>query len=198
MRLTPSPRRMRHLRHLQSSRGRQPDLSRALCPAASRPGELRHRLLRRQSACTPTSAWGWWPMSSATRRSSRRCRANRPSAMCATRPPGPRSRRMSSRSWSTTPAAPLPSPTTATWSMPSCSRPNWRPTGPSSRPPWIRRSSSTCWRSPAPTRSWTGIVEALNRIKGAYCLLFLTESRMIAVRDPHGFRPLCLGKLGDA
>ena len=42
------------------------------------------------------------------------------------------------------------------------------------------------------------IVEALNRIKGAYCLLFLTESRMIAVRDPNGFRPLCLGKLGDA
>ena len=42
------------------------------------------------------------------------------------------------------------------------------------------------------------IVEALKRIQGAYCLLFLTESRMIAVRDPNGFRPLCLGKLGDA
>ena len=40
--------------------------------------------------------------------------------------------------------------------------------------------------------------EALNRIKGAYCLLFLTETRMVAARDPHGFRPLCLGKLGDA
>jgi amidophosphoribosyltransferase len=42
------------------------------------------------------------------------------------------------------------------------------------------------------------IVEALNRVQGAYCLLFLTKSRMIAVRDPNGFRPLCLGKLGDA
>ncbi|MFA7060443.1 MAG: amidophosphoribosyltransferase [Pedobacter sp.] len=42
------------------------------------------------------------------------------------------------------------------------------------------------------------IVEALKRIKGAYCLLFLTESRMIAVRDPNGFRPLCLGKLGNS
>ncbi len=42
------------------------------------------------------------------------------------------------------------------------------------------------------------IVEAHNRIKGAYCLIFLTESRMIAVRDPNGFRPLCLGKLGDS
>jgi amidophosphoribosyltransferase len=40
--------------------------------------------------------------------------------------------------------------------------------------------------------------EALNRIRGAYCLLFITETRMVAARDPHGFRPLCLGKLGDA
>jgi amidophosphoribosyltransferase len=42
------------------------------------------------------------------------------------------------------------------------------------------------------------LTEALNRIKGAYCLLFLTETRMVAARDPHGFRPLCLGKLGDS
>src|SRR5919108_2794818 len=42
------------------------------------------------------------------------------------------------------------------------------------------------------------IAEALSRIKGAYCLLFLTETRMVAARDPHGFRPLCLGKLGDS
>lgn len=42
------------------------------------------------------------------------------------------------------------------------------------------------------------IIDALNRIRGAYCLLFLTETRMIAVRDPHGFRPLCLGRLGDS
>jgi len=42
------------------------------------------------------------------------------------------------------------------------------------------------------------IADSLKRVKGAYCLLFLTESRMIAVRDPNGFRPLCLGKLGDS
>ncbi|BDV43216.1 amidophosphoribosyltransferase [Geotalea uraniireducens] len=42
------------------------------------------------------------------------------------------------------------------------------------------------------------IVDALSRVKGAYCLLFLTETRMVAARDPHGFRPLCLGKLGDS
>lgn len=42
------------------------------------------------------------------------------------------------------------------------------------------------------------ITSALERIEGAYCLLFLTETRMIAARDPYGFRPLCLGKLGGS
>jgi amidophosphoribosyltransferase len=42
------------------------------------------------------------------------------------------------------------------------------------------------------------LTEALNRVEGAYCLLLLTETRMVAVRDPNGFRPLCLGKLGDS
>jgi amidophosphoribosyltransferase len=42
------------------------------------------------------------------------------------------------------------------------------------------------------------LTEALSRVKGAYCLLFLTETRMVAVRDPNGFRPLCIGKLGDS
>lgn len=39
------------------------------------------------------------------------------------------------------------------------------------------------------------ITEALKQVKGAYSLLFLTETRMVAARDPQGFRPLCLGKL---
>ncbi|MDT8420814.1 MAG: amidophosphoribosyltransferase [Desulfuromonadales bacterium] len=42
------------------------------------------------------------------------------------------------------------------------------------------------------------ISEALNRVRGAYSLVFLTETRMVAVRDPHGFRPLSLGKLDGA
>lgn len=42
------------------------------------------------------------------------------------------------------------------------------------------------------------ISDAMNRIEGAYCLLFLTETRMVAARDPNGFRPLCLGKLGSS
>jgi len=41
------------------------------------------------------------------------------------------------------------------------------------------------------------IVDAVNRIEGAYSLIFLSRSKMFAVRDPHGFRPLSLGRLGD-
>jgi amidophosphoribosyltransferase len=42
------------------------------------------------------------------------------------------------------------------------------------------------------------LTEALSAVKGAYSALFLTETRMVAVRDPNGFRPLALGKLNDA
>ena len=42
------------------------------------------------------------------------------------------------------------------------------------------------------------IFEALNSIKGAFSLVFMTKSKIIAARDTHGFRPLCIGKLGDS
>ncbi len=42
------------------------------------------------------------------------------------------------------------------------------------------------------------LISALRRVEGSYSLLLLTEKEMIAVRDPHGFRPLVLGKLKDA
>lgn len=42
------------------------------------------------------------------------------------------------------------------------------------------------------------ICDALTRVKGAYSLAFQTEHSIIAARDPHGFRPLCLGKLRNA
>jgi amidophosphoribosyltransferase len=42
------------------------------------------------------------------------------------------------------------------------------------------------------------IVDALSQLEGAYALLFLTEHQLIAARDPFGFRPLCLGRIGDA
>ena len=42
------------------------------------------------------------------------------------------------------------------------------------------------------------ISDALKRVRGAYSLVFLTETRMVAARDPYGFRPLSLGKLDGA
>jgi amidophosphoribosyltransferase len=42
------------------------------------------------------------------------------------------------------------------------------------------------------------IADALNQVEGAYSLLLLTRDELYAIRDPRGFRPLCLGKLGDA
>ena len=38
----------------------------------------------------------------------------------------------------------------------------------------------------------------MGKIQGAYSLVVMSPSKMIACRDPHGFRPLCMGKLGDS
>jgi amidophosphoribosyltransferase len=38
----------------------------------------------------------------------------------------------------------------------------------------------------------------LMRLRGAYSMLVLHQDRVVAVKDPRGFRPLCFGKLGDA
>jgi len=37
------------------------------------------------------------------------------------------------------------------------------------------------------------VVEALHQVRGAYSLLILTETQIIAARDPHGLRPLAIG-----
>src|SRR5690606_8464655 len=39
------------------------------------------------------------------------------------------------------------------------------------------------------------IMDALSQIEGAYCLVILTDDKLIAVRDPNGFRPLAMGKV---
>ncbi len=42
------------------------------------------------------------------------------------------------------------------------------------------------------------IADALLQVKGAYSLVCLTNKKLIGVRDPHGVRPLVLGKLDEA
>jgi len=42
------------------------------------------------------------------------------------------------------------------------------------------------------------IKDALGQLKGSYSLALLTKNQIIGVRDPRGWRPLCLGQRGDA
>lgn len=42
------------------------------------------------------------------------------------------------------------------------------------------------------------IIHALSECKGAYSMVFLDSERLVAARDPNGFRPLVLGKLGES
>lgn len=41
------------------------------------------------------------------------------------------------------------------------------------------------------------IIDALNQVEGAYSMVLLTDNALVAARDPHGFRPLAIGRLGD-
>lgn len=41
------------------------------------------------------------------------------------------------------------------------------------------------------------VLNAMDKIKGAYSMVMMAPSRLIGVRDPRGFRPLCVGKLGE-
>jgi amidophosphoribosyltransferase len=38
-------------------------------------------------------------------------------------------------------------------------------------------------------------IQALSQLRGAYSISLLTENALIGARDPHGFRPLCLGQI---
>lgn len=42
------------------------------------------------------------------------------------------------------------------------------------------------------------VMEAVRRLSGAFSLLLMSENELIAVRDPHGFRPLSLGRYDGA
>jgi amidophosphoribosyltransferase len=48
---------------------------------------------------------------------------------------------------------------------------------------------------PAPLEE--AVAAAIARLEGAFSVVALAEGRLIACRDPHGFRPLCVGRLGE-
>lgn len=41
------------------------------------------------------------------------------------------------------------------------------------------------------------LVRAMNNLKGAYCVVAMSPTKLVAARDPHGFRPLCYGVTAD-
>jgi len=41
------------------------------------------------------------------------------------------------------------------------------------------------------------LTKSLQKLSGAFSFVIMTEDRLFAIRDPQGFRPLCIGKLGD-
>jgi len=50
----------------------------------------------------------------------------------------------------------------------------------------------------APEKDWAGRVAYLHRVlKGAYSLTVATKDQLVAIRDPLGVRPLCLGRYGN-
>lgn len=42
------------------------------------------------------------------------------------------------------------------------------------------------------------VERAMGKLAGAYSLVIMSPQKLIAVRDPHGFRPLCMGKVGES
>ena len=43
----------------------------------------------------------------------------------------------------------------------------------------------------------TALLETMKRVNGAYSLVMMTRDSLIAMRDPNGVRPLCLGRLNE-
>ena len=41
------------------------------------------------------------------------------------------------------------------------------------------------------------LVRAMGKLEGAYCIVLMSPTKLIAARDPRGFRPLCYGMMAD-
>src|SRR5258705_11251121 len=42
------------------------------------------------------------------------------------------------------------------------------------------------------------VIDAISQVRGAFSFVMMTKDRIVGARDPHGFRPLALGRLGEA
>lgn len=41
------------------------------------------------------------------------------------------------------------------------------------------------------------IIESMNRVQGAFSLVLMTKDKLYGIRDPYGFRPLCIGRTSE-
>lgn len=44
----------------------------------------------------------------------------------------------------------------------------------------------------------TAVCEAMNKLKGAYSTIIMSPKKLIGMRDPYGFHPLCIGKIKNS
>lgn len=51
--------------------------------------------------------------------------------------------------------------------------------------------------APSPSPLVAALTVVLPQLRGAFSLVLAERRHLVGARDPHGFRPLCLGKLGD-
>lgn len=41
------------------------------------------------------------------------------------------------------------------------------------------------------------VIDAISAVRGSFAMVIMTNNKLIGVRDPHGIRPLCIGKFED-
>ena len=81
-------------------------------------------------------------------------------------------------------------------SGPGCCRGWWPPTATWWPSCWPRPTATPPTRTPRPLPD--ALRAVLPTVEGAFSLVCIDADRLYGVRDPHGFRPLCLGRLGPA
>ncbi|PPR93901.1 hypothetical protein GOBAR_AA26776 [Gossypium barbadense] len=69
-----------------------------------------------------------------------------------------------------------------------------RKSGPKLSKTGQQTNCTKCGKPGHNTRTCKGIVGVCEKLEGAYSMVFVTEDKLVAVRDPHGFKPLVMGR----
>ena len=185
--------RVRRLRHLRASRGGEPHLPRALRAAASRAGERRHRRRRRRPRCASREAMGHVAdaFDEATLDD-----AARALAIGHTRYSTAGESKLKNAQPILIDCAHGQIAVAHNGNLVNAQRAARRSRARRLDLPDQQRHRGLLHlyaRSRAPTVE-DALVESISQVRGAFSLVLLTKDRLIAARDPHGFRPLALGQ----